>query len=309
MEAGNIRNTNQFNFNYECEKMPLSNLQNMEKESIHNYDFGVSYEKNSIIDYGLYTASGVPAQKVSNNYQIQNALWSLGFYSGPTDGQLTSALSKKAIKNFQTVYGLDSTGKMNSITKSKLNTAYNMKCKIANSSAINDIDKSIKKYTFDYIQRDTFANMWTFLRVGMGLTQNQTAGVCANILCESVFSPDNAQDSSYPGLHNKNYKYSTTDKVGYGLLQWTTSDRKSRLKNTAQSMGLSVSNINAQFACFREEMTSVKSFKNSWSQIKKAKTYKEASDIFLRNIEKPKIKNYTERRNYAKIIYDKMKKF
>ena len=72
-------------------------------------------------------------------------------------------------------------------------------------------------------------------------------------------------------------------------------------------MKLSVSNINAQFAWFRKEMES--GFKTSWTEICSTEKAKKVSDIFLEKIETPREKNYEERRNYAKIIYDKMKKF
>lgn len=205
-------------------------------------------------------------------------------------------------------YGLYECGKMNGATKKKLTSAYTMKCDIMQSTAISNIDKEIDKYTFDYAQRDTFANTWTFLRVGMGLKKSQAAGVCGNIIAESVFSADNAEDEKgYWGVHNKEYKYSTTDKVGYGLIQWTTEDRKYGLQETAKKMKLSVSNLNAQLAWFRKEMEGACA--SAWQKICKAKKAREASDIFLEEIESPTIKNYTERKKYSRIIYYKMKKF
>ena len=162
---------------------------------------------------------------------------SLGFYSGPTDGNLSSKASKRAIENFQKVYGLYKNGEMNGATKQKLTSAYTMKCNIMRSSAISNIDKAIEEKSLDYIQRDTFANVWTFLRIGMGLTKRQAAGVCGNILAESVFSADNAEDKKgYPGAHNKEYKYSTRDEIGYGLIQWTFSSRKQGLKEDRKSV-------------------------------------------------------------------------
>lgn len=307
METTNIRNTGYANYGYG--EGQVLNSSKAGTQTTNSNSSGVIYEKSSNIEsYGLYSSSGVSTQKLSNNYQIQTALFSLGFYSGPTDGNLSSEMSKKAIKNFQRVYGLCQSGTMNGATKTKLNKAYSMKCKIMSSSAISNIDKEITEYTFDYTQKDTFANVWTFLRVGMGLTQRQAAGVCGNILCESVFSADNAQDrAGYPGVHNKDYKYSTTDGVGYGLIQWTFSSRKQGLKDMAKNMGLSVSNINAQLAWFREEMETT--FSKSWKKICNATKAKKASDIFLEEIENPRVKNYAERRKYSRIIYYKMKKF
>ena len=46
----------------------------------------------------------------------------------------------------------------------------------------------------DYIEKQNLAKIWTFLRVGMGFTKNQAAGICGNFYNESKFSSDNAQE-------------------------------------------------------------------------------------------------------------------
>lgn len=308
MEITNIKNAGYSNYSI-AERQTVNSLGTGNNAVAGNS--AAIYEKSANFEsYGVYNASGVSTQKLSNHYQVQQALHSLGFYSGPTDGNLSSKASKRAIENFQKVYGLYENGEMNGATKKKLTSAYTMKCNIMGSSAISNIDKEIKKESFDYKQRDTFANVWIFLRVGMGLTKRQAAGVCGNILAESAFSADNAEnDKGYPGAHNKEYKYSTKDKIGYGLIQWTTSDRKQGLKDTAKNMGLKVSNLNAQLAWFREEMETKEPYKSAWDDIREAKKAKKASDIFLEKIEIPEEKNYADRRKYSRIIYYKMKKF
>lgn len=308
MEITNVKNTGYSNYSIAERKMLDSSGTGSNTVADNS---GVIYERSTSIDsYGVYNASGVSTQKLSNNYQIQSALQSLGFYNGPTNGNILSEASKKAIKNFQKVYGLCENGEMNGATKKKLTSAYTMKCNIMQSTAISDIDKEIEDKEFDYTQRDTFANVWTFLRVGMGLKKCQAAGVCGNILAESVFSADNAQNSfGYLGVHDKKYKYSVDDRVGYGLIQWSEKSRKERLLKTANDMGLSVSNLNAQLACFRKEMKTVKEFVDPWQDICEAKKARYASDIFLRDIEKAGNKNYAGRRKYSKIIFCKMKKF
>ncbi len=318
METINVKNKGYSSYVYGQERVSID--QTTEHKKISNDSLGVVYEKGSNDDeeLHLYKAEEISAPKLSNNYQIQNALFSLGFYNGATDGNLTSEKSKTAIRQFQKVYGLAENGRVDSATKKKLNSAYAMKSKITNSSAVANIDKEIDKYTMDYIQRENFAKTWTFLRVGMGLTKKQAAGVCGNILAESVFSADNAQDEVtikkkkvyYPGVHNsKDYEYKTNDGVGYGLIQWTYRPRKQGLEDMAKNMNLSVSNLNVQFAYFRKEMTTEPDYKGTWQKICNAETAKEASDIFLTDIENPRVKNYTTRRKYGSIIYHKMKKF
>lgn len=308
METTNIKSTGYANYSI-AERNAVNSSGTGSRTAVNNS--GVIYERSSSIEsYGLYSSSGVSTQKLSNNYQIQTALHSLGFYSGPTDGNLSSEKSKRAIENFQKVYGLYECGKMNGATKKKLTSAYTMKCDIMQSTAISNIDKEIDKYTFDYAQRDTFANTWTFLRVGMGLKKSQAAGVCGNIIAESVFSADNAQDGfGYLGVHNKEYKYSVTDEIGYGLIQWAEKSRKEGLLKTAKEMGLSVSNLNAQLAWFRKEMETNKQYTSGWKEICNAKKAREASDIFLEKIEEAGKRNYADRRKYSRIIFYKMKKF
>lgn len=314
MEITNVNRENKVGVLYGVNPTTAQKLKN---EIMDTKSLGVVYESsNSVEGYGLYTEAGVSIDKLANDYQVQNALHSLGFYSGPTDGNLKSDLCRKAIKNFQKVYGLYESETMNGATKTKLNKAYTMKSKIAKSNVAKEIDKAFDNYTMDYIQRDTFANTWVFLRVGMGLTVKQTAGVCGNIMNESVFSADNAQDElevngvtiTYPGVHNKNdYSYQVKDGVGYGLIQWTFSSRKKGLQQKAKDMELKVSNLNVQLAFFREEMLHSSVYKEKWKEVKKAKTVKDASDAFLRGIENPREKNYAERRVYGRTIYNKIK--
>lgn len=61
---------------------------------------------------------------------------------------------------------------------------------------------------------------------GNKVTINAT-GVCGNIHGESSFSSDNLQNTkTCKKVHDTDYKYKVNAEKGYGLLQWTTSDRK-----------------------------------------------------------------------------------
>lgn len=157
----------------------------------------------------------------------------------------------------------------------------------------------------DKTEKATFKKVWSFLRNDMGLTKKQAAGVCGNIYAESHFAADNAQDSSYPGDHNSDYKYKVKDGIGYGLLQWTYHSRKRGLKDMASDMEKSVSDVDVQLAYFKKEMTS--DFKKPWNKIKEATTVKESCDIFLEDIEMPAELNYKTRESYANTIYNCVK--
>ncbi len=271
---------------------------------------GVIYERKSAstVEYATYSSTGTINATYSNvtlssNYLIQNALNNLGFYNGPTDGYLSSDLSKKAIKNFQTTYGLTVTGEMDTTTKSVLEEASNLKSNVHLSDGMASLAASL---SLDATQTRNLSRIWAFLRVGMGLTAAQASGVLGNIYEESLFSETNAQDKcGYEGKYNTEYQYSTTDKVGYGLLQWTFSSRKQGLLDQAEEMDLSYTDINAQLAYFRSEMCG--EFATVWNQIKNTATAAEVSDIFLREIENPEVKNYDERQDTSNTIYAQLK--
>lgn len=74
-------------------------------------------------------------------------------------------------------------------------------------------------------------------------------------------------------------------------------------------MGLEISDLNAQLAYFRKEMTT--NFDGvycvaDWNVIKNMDDYLEVCDYFMEKIEIPNVFNYEVRRNYADIIYEIM---
>ena len=242
------------------------------------------------------------SNSVSLNQQYQSRLSVLGFYSGPMDDNLSSDISKKAIKNFQMVYGLTTNGTLNSTTKSKLSTAYANYNQIYSSSSFATLSSS-SNFNLDSTERMNFARTWAFLKVGMGLTPKQISGVMGNMYAESRFSSDNANNQSYPGDHNSSYSYSANDEVAYGLIQWKSSSRKQGLLNKADVMGLSVSDINTLFAFSKDEMNS-SYYSPYWSQIKASSSVDTVSDIFCQNIEVAGAGGKSTRRSYSNTIYN-----
>ena len=166
----------------------------------------------------------------------------------------------------------------------------------------------------DDIQKTTFALTWTFLREGMGLTITQAAGMMGNIGWEARFSTINAQETKgYPGVFNPEYEYETEKEIGYGLLQWTKSDRKKNLLATANEMGLTVSNINAQFACMRDESYNRYYVKYAWDMLREIEGDENIREYSLCDratfigkeyIEGCPDDTFLNRQEFAKIIYD-----
>lgn len=276
------------------------------EKDVMKADGGVVYE-SSRFDGGLIVSvEGASVRSTTSNQQLQSRLSSLGFYNGPINGDLSTDLSKKAITNFQKVYGLTANGVVDNTMTNKLNEVNTMYSKLSTSTALTNLASS-SKLNLDSTEKQNLAKIWTFFRLGMGLTKNQAAGVCGNLYAESKFSPNNAQDSSYPGDHNSNYQFSVSDSVGYGLEQWTEESVKTTLKNTASGMGLQVSDLNAQLATFRKEIESTRT--PEWKKVLANSSYSEVSDTFLEQIEKPTYYNYAERRAYSKEIYSALSAF
>lgn len=274
------------------------------EKNITESELDVVYEKTSTDDEVIAYVEGASVRALDNNYEIQSALSGLGFYNGPMDGKLTSDMCKKSILNFQKVYGLSESGTMNTATKNMLESARTMRGKVAVSQSLATLASPL---SLDATEKQNLANLWTFLRLGLGCTTNQAAGICGNLYWESNFSSDNAQNNRYPGDHNPEYSFKVDDSVGYGLEQWTEVTVKTDLKSTADSMGLDVSNLNAQLATIRLEVTSTR--KSDWNKVFAQTSYNDVSDAFLKYIERPAEKNYETRRGYSKQIYDALKSF
>lgn len=267
---------------------------------------GVEYiksEHNSFTNYSNINSTRVNATSSTEDTRrrAKLALKNLGFYSGPDDDDLSSSSAKKAIMNFQKVYGLNVTGTADSNTLIKLDVASNYKSKAAQALQKSSIPS---QFYMDYYEKDNFARTWAFLCVGMGLSEAQASGVLGNIKAESNFSSDNAQ--GYAGAHNPDYKYDVNDGKAYGIMQWKFYSRKKGLLDTANSMGLNTSDLNAQLAFMRVESNTT--CKSGWDALKTAKTVNEASDYVLQKIEITSDSYIDQRRQYSNTIYNVMSK-
>lgn len=258
--------------------------------------------------YNTMSATAKVSSDINTYKSLQKKLQALGFYTGSINGNLDSNASKKAIMNFQRVYGMKVTGQMYDSVKAKIKEAYSSYYSIITRSDLHNITSMVNGYS-DFNETEIRYNIgktWAFLRVGMGLTTKQSSGVLANIMAESGCVPDNLQDNGKKKLHDTDYKYSTTDGNGYGLLQWTFSSRKEGLKTVSAEMGLSVSDINAQFACIRKE-SEVGDCVTAWNKIKKNDSLEKTVAVFLDEIERPKEKDYEGRNEIANNIYKYLK--
>lgn len=123
------------------------------------------------------------------------------------------------------------------------------------------------------------AAVYKYLKDKMGLNTAAACGVMTNLNAESAMSPTNLQntynsrfglsDSAYTKAVDKgkgSYKTSggrkqnfKTDRGGYGLCQWTSSGRKTKLLKRALSEKKSIGNINMQLGYLNTELQSYQS--------------------------------------------------
>lgn len=260
---------------------------------------GVVLELGSTNKYqvsGIYDSSGNVVGRSSNvattalstiqKQRVQSQLSALQLYSGPTDGAIDSNLTVKAIDSFKKVYGFESITDQNEIAE-KIEYIYGRYTDVMSSEGIKELND---EWGLDSVQRCSFAITWTFLQESLGFNDEQTAGIMGNLYAESKFSPDNAQDSyGYQGIHNTKYSFAPPDGVGYGLAQWTSSSRKQLLWNVSRNLGYSVSNINSQLACMKEELINGE-YRNVYTKLNQDKSLYNATNVFLNSYEKPAVR-------------------
>lgn len=144
------------------------------------------------------------------------------------------------------------------------------------------------------IDRDRF--VWNYFR-SKGLNEYATAGLMGNLQCESALRPNNLQnsfeskegwtDKSYTeGVNNGSYKNFVHDKAGYGLAQWTWWSRKQALLYFAQKKKVSIDDLGMQLQFLWEELGA---YEHVMKVLSKANSIKEASNVVLREYERPAV--------------------
>lgn len=147
------------------------------------------------------------------------------------------------------------------------------------------------------------------------------AGIMGNIFYESAFLPTNLENTKNTKLDLSDIEYTNkvdsgaytleqfkNDKAGYGLVQWTSSDRKEGLYNYCKSVGGSIGSILTQVEYLCKELQS--SYVKVFNSISKAETVKQVSNIFLDKFESPKDKGVSvqnKRNSKSQEYFDKYK--
>ncbi len=130
----------------------------------------------------------------------------------------------------------------------------------------------------DKVQGKSFGKMWTFLKLGMGVSDDVASALIGNSFAESRLKEEQIQDT----VDNKAaYKYTLDDGVGYGLFQWTYPSRKNSLIEIAKSMNMGINNINAQLETLKNEVLYSSDHKDMWIEMNNVNECNKATKIFF----------------------------
>ena len=124
-------------------------------------------------------------------------------------------------------------------------------------------------------------------------------GLLGNLYAESGLKSNNLQDTAGNlGVTQKDIDYTNAvnnganflDNKGYGIAQWTTSDRKKKLQDSLG--GKSIDDLDGQLQYLIQELQT--DFPNVWKQLQNAESIHDASTAVLRGFEKPKDQGYDQ---------------
>lgn len=140
--------------------------------------------------------------------------------------------------------------------------------------------------------------IWHFFK-SKGLNEYAIAGLMGNLYCESALRTNNLQNSFEKklGMTDKAYTdavnkktYSSSkfihDGAGYGLAQWTFWSRKQALLYFAQKRSASIDSMVMQLDFLWEELGA---YEHVMKVLSKANSIKEASNVVLREYERPAV--------------------
>lgn len=144
--------------------------------------------------------------------------------------------------------------------------------------------------------------IYTYLTETMGLNMAAACGVMTNLYAESGMQPNNLEntynkkynltDAEYTKRVDKGKKksdkgkytdgngktrYFTTDYSGYGICQWTTSGRRTKVLKASNKKDVSVSNLNMQLGVLQDELED--SYPQVWATLQNVPN--DATGVYL----------------------------
>ena len=142
------------------------------------------------------------------------------------------------------------------------------------------------------------------------------AGLMGNLYAESALNPKNLQNNGNKALGMTDDEFTAAmdagaygnfvgDGYGYGLAQWTYHSRKAALLAYVQERGVSVGDLAAQLGFLCGEL---EGYSSVLKTLKSAKSVREASDVVLKQYERPADQGTAvqeKRAAYGQKYYDK----
>lgn len=166
---------------------------------------------------------------------------------------------------------------------------------------------------------ESMSKIWKYLR-NKGLSANAVAGIMGNLQAESGLTSNNLQNSGNKKLgmtdeeytkavNNGSYTNFGSDRIGYGLAQWTSSNRKKALWDLAKSKGKSISDLDVQLDYLWSELNGSYK-KNVLTPLQQnGISITDASNVVLTKFEKPKNQSasvQSKRASLGKGVYEQM---
>ncbi len=130
----------------------------------------------------------------------------------------------------------------------------------------------------DKVQGKSFGKMWTFLKLGMGVSDDVASALIGNSFAESRLNEGQVQSTA---KDQDNYQYQLSDGIGYGLFQWTYPSRKNSLIEIARSMNMGINNINTQLETLKNEVLYSNDHKDMWIEMNNVDDCNTATKIFF----------------------------
>lgn len=160
--------------------------------------------------------------------------------------------------------------------------------------------------------------IWDAL-ISFGATEAGAAGVMGNLQVESGLSPINLQNNGNAALGMTDRQYTeavdsgaytrfATDGYGYGICQWTSSNRKELLNTDARITGVSVGDLVLQLNFLWKELA--KSYKSVLTVICTTDSVQEAASAFMLDFERPADKSVSAQEKRGSLglsFYEKYK--
>ena len=142
-----------------------------------------------------------------------------------------------------------------------------------------------------------------------GLTAEGACGLMGNMMAESGMKSNIAQrgmtklsDEQYTAVADNGLIDFVRDSVGYGLCQWTSSDRKAGLLAKAKNNGTSVGDAQTQVEFCLQELQ--RGYQRVLMVLRSSHDIDECADRVCDQYERPAVNNYLARRQFARNFYN-----